>query len=303
MHSLPFFDMLSRLSTSNLAVVAMLGAIVLLLGLIYVAPNFEASFGRGGKTHEADLRTKLARQFQLLRSPERGMREQASRQLFRDGRSDAPVLVDSDFFLFVRVALSIAMGLVGIILSLLLGSPLFLLTTFLGYIAPSFLANRYNKGRRKKIFAELPIALQRIETRIAAGAEIREAFSKAGGRRTGPLFSELIWASRQMAIPGNNVYEVLHQIDVRNELIPPFFTRLAEQIERGNRRSVSEGRDALLAEIEKVLEDEDSKRQAKIAVLPNKIIMGMSPFLIMGLALALAGPFLAGIINGQSPTM
>ena len=265
--------------------------------LLFVSPDLDATFNRGARSGEDDLSSRLLRQLRQLRTSDRGMRQQATVNLFYEGNSSRPVDTSGDFFLLLRVGTAMGTGLFGFILAIAYGSPFFLLLTIIGYLAPSFLAGRHNKSRRKIIVGQIPQAMQRLQTRIAAGADIRDAFAKAAARRVGPLYAEMIWAARQMAIPGNNQYDVLREIDVRNDL-PPFFAPLADQMERASRRSPKDARDVFMAYIDRLLEDEDSKRQAKISSLANKVTAGMVPFLIVGLALALGGPFIAALING-----
>lgn len=292
-----FNKLLLPLSVSNIVVLSLIVAIIGLVVLLFISPDLDASLNRGVRSGQDSTTSKLLRQVRTLRTSARGVREESKLALFYEGSSSRPINTAGDFFKLVRVAGGLGAGVFGLILGIGSANPLFLLLGVIGYLLPSFVASRYNRGRRKKIMAQVPQAMQRLQTRIAAGAEIREAFAKAAQRRTGPLYAEMLWAARQMAIPGNNQYDILREIDVRNNL-PPLFVPVADQMERASRRSAKDAREVLLAYIDRILEDEDAKRQAKISSLANKVTVGMVPFLIAGLALALGGPFAATLING-----
>lgn len=285
------------LSISNLVVLSLIVAVIGLVILLFVSPDLDASFNRGARSGQDNVSSRLLRQVRVLRASDRGIRGQAAMALYYEGNSSRPIDTSGDFFLLLRVGLGLGIGVFGLVLAIGTLNPLFLLLGVAGYLLPSFQASRHNKSRRKKIMNQIPQAMQRLQTRIAAGAELRDAFAKTAARRSGPLYAELIWAARQMAIPGNNQYDVLREIDVRNNM-PPFFTPLADQMERAGRRSAKDAREVLLAYIDRILEDEDAKRQAKISSLANKVTVGMVPFLIAGLALALGGPFIAAVVNG-----
>lgn len=290
-------EILSRLSASNIVVAALLLIIIVLIGLLYFAPALEASFGRNFS--DQDLRIRMLRQLQYLRASERGLLNAVSQKLFCDGRPGSPIVTSGDFFLFGRFVLTMSFGLIGLIMAVLFGSPIYLLLIVIGYLLPAIAADLYNRQRKKRVRLELAPALQRIETYIAAGSDIRESLAKVGAKRTGPLYNELTWAARQMMIPSTDTLEILRALDVRNDIEPPLFSRIADQIERARRRSEREAREALLAEIDKYLAGEDAKRQAKIAGIANKVTAGMVPFLIIGLALSMGGPFIVQILSGN----
>lgn len=293
-----FFDRLFLpLSVSNLVVLSLIVALLGLVALLFVSPDLDASFNRSARRGQDNLTSRMLRQLRVLRTSDRGVRDQATLALHYEGNASRPIDTSGDFFLLLRVGLGLGVGVFGLILAIGFVNPLFLLLGVAGYLLPSFLASRHNRERCESIMAQIPQAMQRLQTRIAAGAELRDAFAKTSARRSGPLYAELIWAARQMAIPGNNQYDILREIDARNDL-PPTFTPLADQMERAGRRSAKDAREALLSYIDRILEDEDAKRQAKINTLDHKVTVGLVPFLIIGVCLALGGSFLAGILNG-----
>jgi Flp pilus assembly protein TadB len=288
-------DLFLRLSLSNVAVGILIAIIILLVGLLYATPIVEHRFMGVGK-EGTGVAGRLVRQYQRLRSGDRPLRERFAAALYRDGHAYSPIVVGSDFFLFLRVALAVAGGAIGFVLAVATQTIPFLLLAILGYIAPGFIAGRHNKARRQKILAELPYVFHRLQTWLGSGADLREALIKTAQRREGPIYAEFRWAARQMAIPGQNQYDVVRALDERNDLFG-VFAPLADQMERASRRSARDAREVVLSYIERYLDEEMNRRQIQIASVTNKVTAAMIPFLLGSLALSLAGPFLASMIG------
>ena len=238
----------------------------------------------------------MVRQVQALRTNDgRTTRERATRMLYRDSRADSIIDTESDFFWLVRITFAVVLfGAVGTTAAVL-GVPALLIVGIAGYNVPLVWASQKNKARQKAMIESIPSALRRLETRIAAGSDIKDAFAKVSFKRDGPLYAELSWAAGQMQIPGNEPYTIMRRIDERNGLI--FFAPLADQVERASRRGRRDGIDAFLAYIDKVLEDDETRRQVRINALGNKVMLGMVPFLVFALMVAIGGPFVVGFID------
>lgn len=291
-----FFGWLRPAAMSNLPIYALFATILVSTTIVYYAPALAATIGRASGRDRGKLGERLLRQLRSLRSEERGVRDQFTRMLRRDGREDGLILTDTDFFLFVRVAAGVGVAVVGLIFAYLLGTPAWAIAALSGYFLPNVLAAQANRRRQRAILRDLPGALRRIQTRVASGSSIRDALFKVSQKREGPLYAEIYWASGQMSIPGNDQFEVLRELDERNDL--SFFAPLADQVERAAKRGRKDGLDAFLGYIERVLEDDESRRSGKISGLPTKVTAGMVPFLAISLLLALVSPYVIGFISG-----
>ena len=292
----PFFGWLRPASMSNLPVYALFIAILLSTALVYYAPVLASTVGRAsGRSDRGRLVDRLLRQLRSLRSEERGVRDQFTRMLRRDGREDGVIMVDTDFFLFVRVGSGIAIAVIGLLFAYLVGTPAWAILALSGYFLPNIVAARSNRARQRALLRELPGALRRIQTRIASGADIRDALFKVSQKRDEPLYAELYWAAGQMSIPGNDQFDVLRELDERNDLA--FFAPLADQVQRAGKRGRNDAVEAFLGYIERVLEDEEGRRSGKIAGLPTKVTAGMVPFLAISLLVAMVAPYAIGFFN------
>lgn len=293
----PLEGLLRPLSASNLIIFALLGVILAFAGLAIFTPVIMGYLGIGRSMEQRTIAERLARQWRIIfgSNDERPLRERIVRQFYRDGRTGAAIDTTTDFFRIFRISTGIAVFVIAGVMAIVLGLPYLILVGALGYNLPLIIASRRNAGRVRDLIDSIPSALRRIETRIAAGAEIREAFAKVAAKQRGPLFDELGWAAAQMAIPGNEPYSVMRRIDERNGII--FFAPLADQIERASKRGRRDAVDAFLAYIDKVLEEDETKRQAKISALGNKVMLGMIPFLIFALILSIGGPFVVGFFE------
>jgi Flp pilus assembly protein TadB len=291
----PFFGWLRPAVLSNLPVYGLFATIIVSTALVYYAPALASTIGRAQGRDRGRFGERLLRQLRSLRSEERGVRDQFTRMLRRDGREDGLILTDTDFFLFVRVGAGIGIAVLGLLFAYLLGTPAWAIAALSGYFIPNILAAQANRRRQRSILRDLPGALRRIQTRIASGADIRDALFKVSQKRQGPLYAELYWAAGQMSIPGNDQFDVLRELDERNDL--SFFAPLADQVERAGKRGRNDAVEAFLGYIERVLEDDEGKRSGKIAGLPTKVTAGMVPFLAISLLIAVIAPYAIGFIG------
>ena len=295
----PFASFLLPMSQSNAIPVTLVLLLVVFGLLIAAAPLISETLSRrGNRLDDRGTTDRIARVYRLLRVPETPLRERLIAGLYQDGRRDAAIPMDSDLFLLSRLVISLGLFLIGALLMMLTGTPAFLILGALGYVLPTIIVGRHNSARTKSILRDIPAILRRLETRISAGADIGEAFARISAREKRPLYVELAWAAGQMKIPGNETYDVLRKIDERNGIM--FFAPLADQVERGARRGRRDGIDAFLAYIDKVLEDDESHRQAKIGGIANKILLVMVPFLLCSLGLAIGLPFIVSFVETGS---
>lgn len=297
----PFFGWLRPSAMSNLPVYALFASIVVSTMVVYYAPVLASTIGRASGRDRGRVGERLLRQLRALRSEERGVRDQFTRMLRRDGRSDGVIMTETDFFLFVRVAAGIGIAVLGLVFAYLLGTPAWAIAALSGYFLPNIFAAQANRRRQRLLLRELPGALRRIQTRIASGSDLRDSLFKVSQKREGPLYAELYWAAGQMSIPGNDQFDVLRELDERNNL--SFFAQMADQIERAGKRGRKDATEACLGYIERVLEDDENKRSGRIAGLPTKVTGAMVPFLAISLLVALLAPFLVGFISGESPSL
>lgn len=288
-------ELLAGLSTSREAQIVLVVLIALLVGLLFLSSGSNRMAPT--RPSNASLIGRLVYQANLFAAGRAPLRERTRSMLQRGGRTDGEVMLDSDFFLLVRIVVGAILGLLGLLLMLVTGSYQLAGVSLLGFVAPSFVAMRYNAGRRKRYLEEMPRAMRMLETRIGPGVKIGDAFRRVAEGRSGPLWSELAWASAQMSIPSANMFEVLRELDARNNV--GYWAPLADQLERASRRGQKDVNETFLAAISRLLEDEEARRNASIASLPNKVIFGSLPFLLIALMIGIGGPFLSGLLFGN----
>src|SRR5664279_3293930 len=89
------------LSVTNIVVLSLVLAIIALVVMLFVSPDLDATFNRGVRGGQDDPFNRMLRQLRSLRTSDRGMREQATMNLFFEGNPARPVDTSGDFFLLL----------------------------------------------------------------------------------------------------------------------------------------------------------------------------------------------------------
>jgi len=303
----PIEDLFIRVAASNLVAGAIGALLVLCLAVLLFRPGAIA-IGRRAEGLVVPRRTRggttifsrLGRSLRDLRSPDRPVREQVTTLLFRDGLTDSAIIIGSDFFLLLQVAAGIAGFLIALIVyALFLPFPPVIAAGAGAYIAPMWIATRYNAGRRDHLARELPIALSAVERRVASGIAISDAIRMAGEAGEGPIYSEIAWAGRQMAAASSDDFEILRDIDRRNGTT--LFTAVASQLERSRRQNRRAEIATFMAFCDRVRDDQDNNIEEEAEKVPGKVITAMTPFLVIAILLSAFGPLFISAVNGGGP--
>jgi hypothetical protein len=288
---------LSPLANSNLVIFVLSAAAVALGAVLFYTPQMQDIYLRSGRSERANLLDRLIRPARQLRGSEQALGINLQNQLFRDGKLDNPIDDTSEVFFLVRFVMAFVMFCAGFVLMIGLGGePLLLGLGAVGYFLPIIFAKLHNRGRAKKIEKELPAALQRLQTRVAANGNIPEAFRKVSELREGPLYSELDWAYRQMNIPGADMFETLKRLDDRCG--SRFWAPLAEQIKRAKKRGDKSLQETFQNYVERRLEKEISKIEQKAEGVVTRLSVAMTPFLLLAVLLSIASGIVVNASNG-----
>ena len=296
------FGLFSPLSNSNTTIFFLASLMVILIASIVYLPTIEdlvtrANFGANRK----NFSTRMLRQFQAVRpNSNTGFRDKMRENLYRAGRPNDIIETNTDFFIFLRLVLAFALfGFAALWLNVANASPLILLLPLLGYVGPLVLAQMHNRARRKKIMDALPNAMPRLATAFSIDTYLLPMiFSKVAESDIGPLYDELDWAAGQMALAVRDPYEVIRQLDGRNNII--FFGRLADDIERGSGSSEANMRKAAQDYIDEALSEYYADYEKRIGNLPNKVIVSVGIPMIVGIMVVVLGPVGMSLIGQLS---
>jgi pilus assembly protein TadC len=299
------FSIFGPLSNSNLTIFFLASLTVILIVSITYLPTIEdlvirANFGSNRK----NFSTRMLRQFQAIRpSSHTTFRDNLRENLYRAGRSNDIIETNSDFFIFLRLVLAFALfGFAGLWLNVAHASPFILLLPFMGYVLPLVLAQLHNRARRKQIMDALPNAMPRLATAFSIDTYLLPMiFSKVAESDIGPLYDELDWAAGQMALAVRDPYEVIRQLDSRNNIT--FFGRLADDIERGSGSSESNMRKAAQDYIDEALSEYYADYEKRIGNLPNKVIIAVGIPMVIGIMVVVMGPVGMSLIGQLTRTV
>lgn len=289
-------DTIAPMSASNLVLFLLAVAAGLLLGVILFAPTLEARLARSGRGGANRLTTRMVRQWKLLRQPGRTMREAVVANLFVDSDPSSRVIESGDFFDFMRLAISAACFLGGAVLVVgMNGSIVVMLLPALGWFGPLFIARRHNAARTKAIAKALPRVLPKLETRISAGASLREALAYVARTIDGPLATEFEWAARQLSLAAQTTAPVLYELDERTGL--KVFHALARELERGEATSEDARQKAFLGFAERIRTEAEDRRAEQLRRLEGNVTKWTLPFLIIALIVSTMGPLIITFVS------
>jgi pilus assembly protein TadC len=171
-----------------------------------------------------------------------------------------------------------------------------------GYVLPLVLAQLHNRARRKQILDALPNAMPRLATAFSIDTYLLPMiFSKVAESDIGPLYDELDWAAGQMALAVRDPYEVIAQLDSRNNIT--FFGRLANDIERGAGSSEANMRKAAQDYIDEALSEYYADYEKRIGNLPNKVIVAVGIPMVIGIMVVVMGPVGMSLIGQLTRTV
>ena len=293
-------DFFGPLAASQVSIFVLAGLAIAIVLLMAFLPTIEemvvrASFG----SDRNRFSSRMIRSAQTLQpTRESGWRDQMRDQIYRGGHTSDIILTDSDFFIFLRLALAISIGSLAALYVIVTKAPFFFMALpFLGYMGPSFYAGAHNRGRNKQIRTALPIMMPRLATAFDTEPDPRSAVSKVAKSDVGPLYDELDWAAGRMATVGNT-YDVLRQLDRRNGI--DFFAPLADLAEREAAQSYSRMRIIVRDYINEALNDHYGELDKRLGALPNKVIVTVAIPMMLGIMVTVIGPVILSVIDQLS---